>query len=110
MNRDDRDLTEEVDSEDEMDSEDEDSIDNETHRTYDTLEQANNAALSFFASAYREYCDQEEDMSNWYEEGTSEERLNEVVWSFNENGQLSLCAYNEEGFECEVHVSASKVA
>lgn len=50
-------------------------------------------------------------MSNWYEEGTSEEKMNEVIWSFDKDGQLSLRANDaEEGPECEIFVSASRIA
>ncbi|KAJ5787177.1 hypothetical protein N7457_002167 [Penicillium paradoxum] len=110
--RDDDDMNgfEEVDSEEEMDSENEESRDDETTQTFDTLQQANDAALAFFARNYEEYLDQQDDMSNWYEEGTSEEMMNEVIWSISAEGELSLRANDaEEGFECEVRVSASRV-
>ncbi|KAJ5958134.1 uncharacterized protein N7479_005284 [Penicillium vulpinum] len=99
---------EEVDSEDEeMDAEDDDT---ERQSTFDTLEEANNAALALFRSMYMDFFDQENDMSNWYEEGTSEEQLNEVVWKVNADGEVSLKAHEtEDEIIYEIYVSASKV-
>ncbi|KAJ5165543.1 uncharacterized protein N7500_007373 [Penicillium coprophilum] len=104
---DDLNALEEIDSEDEeMDSED----DSERQRTFDTLAEANNAALALFQSMYFDFFAQEEDMSNWYEEGTSEEKMNEVVWEVNGNGEVSLKAHEtEDGITYEIYVSASKV-
>ncbi|OQE35387.1 hypothetical protein PENCOP_c013G00739 [Penicillium coprophilum] len=104
---DDLNALEEIDSEDEeMDSED----DSERQRTFDTLAEANNAALALFRSMYFDFFAQEEDMSNWYEAGTSEEKMNEVVWEVNGNGEVSLKAHEtEDGITYEIYVSASKV-
>jgi hypothetical protein len=104
---DDMDAFEEIDSEDEeMDSED----DVERQSTFDTLEEANNAALALFRSMYVDFFGQEEDMSNWYEEGTSEEKQNEVVWEVNGDGEVSLKAHEtEDGMTYEIFVSAEKV-
>ncbi|CAI7652288.1 unnamed protein product [Penicillium glandicola] len=88
---------EEVDSEDEeMESEDGDSG---RQRTFDTLEEANNAALALFRTEYEDFFDQKKDMSNWFEEGTKEVLMNEVIWKVDVDGSLSLQAHDaEEGF------------
>ncbi|KAJ5365873.1 hypothetical protein N7517_008759 [Penicillium concentricum] len=109
IHRNDEDMSalDEIDSEDEeMGSEDE----SERQRTFDTLAEANNAALALFRSMYLDFFGQEDDMSNWYEEGTGEERQNEVVWEVNGDGELSLKAHEtEDGMTYEIYVSASKV-
>ncbi|CRL29468.1 unnamed protein product [Penicillium camemberti] len=98
---------EEIDLEDEeVESEDGDS--QRQHR-FDTLEEANKAALALFRSEYEDFYDQEEDMSNWYEEGTSEVMMNDVIWQV-VDGMLSLQAHNaEEEIVGQIYVSASKV-
>jgi hypothetical protein len=103
---DDTDAFEEVDSGEEVDSEDEDP----RKFTFDTIEEANRAALDLFTEYYEDFCTQREDMSNWYEEGTSKEELNEVVWRVNANGELSLEAHDtEDGHTYLVCVEALKV-
>ncbi|KAK4868705.1 hypothetical protein LT330_006907 [Penicillium expansum] len=99
---------EEKDSEDEeKDSEDGDS---ERQHTFDTLEEANNAALALFRKEYEDFFLQQIDMSNWYEEGTSEEKLNEVVWEVNDDGEVSLRAQEtEDGIIYEIYVSAERI-
>ncbi|KAJ5517798.1 hypothetical protein N7453_000220 [Penicillium expansum] len=79
---------EEKDSEDEeKDSEDGDS---ERQHTFDTLEEANNAALALFRK--------------------DEEKLNEVVWEVNDDGEVSLRAQEtEDGIIYEIYVSAERI-
>ena len=98
---------EEVDSEDEgVESDDGDS--QRQHR-FDTLVEANKAALDLFRSEYEDFFDQEKDMSNWYEEGTSEIMMNDVIWQV-VDGMVSLQAHHaEEGIIGEIYVSASRV-
>lgn len=99
---------EERDSEDEQtDSEDGDS---QRQHTFDTLEEANNAALALFRSEYEDFFDQVKDMSNWYEEGTSEIKMNDVIWQVDVDGKLSLQAHNaEEGIVGQIYVSALRI-
>lgn len=88
-----------------MESEDGDS--QRQHR-FDTLEEANKAALALFGSEYEDFFDQEEDMSNWYEEGTSEVMMNDVIWQV-VDGMLSLQAHDaEEGIVGQVYIFASR--
>lgn len=105
----DEDQTEEC-SEDSDEEPSEESPDDETAYTFDTLEKANNAALALFGRYYEDWLDQEKDMSNWYEEGTNEDQMNEVIWNINPHGELSLIANDaEEGFACDIRVVASKI-
>ncbi|OQD72201.1 hypothetical protein PENPOL_c001G08486 [Penicillium polonicum] len=98
---------EETDSEDEeVESEDGDSP---RQHTFDTLGEANKAALALFRSEYEDFFDQKEDMSNWYEEGTSELMMNDVIWQV-VDGLVSLQAHDaEEGIVGQIYVSASRV-
>lgn len=98
---------EEIDSEDEeVESEDGDSP---RQHTFDTLEEANKAALALFRIEYEDFFDQKKDMSNWYEEGTSELMMNDVIWQV-VDGLVSLQAHDaEEGIVGQIYVSASRV-
>ncbi|KOS48252.1 hypothetical protein ACN38_g839 [Penicillium nordicum] len=100
-------MFEEVDSEDE--EEESEDGDSQRQHVFDTLEEANKAALALFRNEYEDFFDQEEDMSNWYEEGTSEIMMNDVIWQV-VDGMLSLQAHDaEEGIAGEIYVSASRI-
>lgn len=71
---------------------------------FDTIEEANQAALDYFSQAYGDYLHQREDMSNFYEAGTSNDDFNTVEWSVDERGALSLNAHEAEGDEAIVSV------
>ncbi|KAJ5507222.1 hypothetical protein N7527_009365 [Penicillium freii] len=97
---------EEIDSDEEVESDDGDSP---RQRTFDTLGEANKAALALFRSEYEDFFDQKKDMSNWYEEGTSELMMNDVIWQV-VDGLVSLQAHDaEEGIVGQIYVSASRV-
>ena len=69
---------------------------------YDTLSEANAAALAFFKQQCEVYFDQADRQQNFYETGTPEDQLvfdNGVEWGIDSRGLLTLTAHGGDGEE-----------